>query len=123
MPQHRVAGSPDPSFKQPASPAGFSILEDRGGVILAIPCTISPQAPRFIHAAEACDFSAAKASSLAQYCLAWIAIIPAVDQATARRAKQPRLRLSRHRRGLPKSDKRDSDRPQSETHGLIEQQR
>lgn len=47
MRQHGITGFPDPTFKQPSSPAGYSILEDRGGVILAVPSTINPQSPSF----------------------------------------------------------------------------
>ena len=54
---HGVTGFPDPIFKPPSSPAGYSILEERGGVILAVPGTINPQSPVFQAAAKACQFS------------------------------------------------------------------
>ena len=57
MRQHGVSGFPDPTFTPPSSPVGYSIIEDRGGVILAIPSTINPQAPAFVQAAKACHFS------------------------------------------------------------------
>jgi len=57
MRQHGVTGFPDPTFTQPSSPAGYSILEDRGGVILAVPSTINPQSPVFMQAAKVCHFS------------------------------------------------------------------
>jgi hypothetical protein len=57
MRSHGVTGFPDPIFKPPSSPAGYSILEDRGGVILAVPSTINPQSPVFEAAAKACHFS------------------------------------------------------------------
>ncbi len=57
MRQHGVTGFPDPIFTTPSSPAGYSILEDRGGVVLAVPDTINPQSPVFVHAAKVCGFS------------------------------------------------------------------
>ena len=33
MRQHGVTGFPDPTFTPPSSPAGYSIIEDRGGVV------------------------------------------------------------------------------------------
>jgi hypothetical protein len=57
MRQHGVSGFPDPTSKMPSSPAGYAILEDRGGVILAVPSTINPQSPVFLKAAKACHFS------------------------------------------------------------------
>ena len=57
MRQHGVAGFPDPTLTPPSNPAGYSILEDRGGVILAVPSTIDPQSPAFMQAAKACNFS------------------------------------------------------------------
>lgn len=57
MRSHGVTGFPDPILKPPSSPAGYSILEDRGGVILAVPSTINPQSPVFEAAAKVCHFS------------------------------------------------------------------
>ena len=57
MRQHGVSGFPDPALKPPSSPAGYSILENRGGVIVAVPSTIDPSSPVFVLAAKACQFS------------------------------------------------------------------
>jgi hypothetical protein len=57
MRQHGVSEFPDPTLSPPSSPAGYSILEDRGGVILAVPSTINPESPTFKRAAAACGFS------------------------------------------------------------------
>jgi hypothetical protein len=57
MRQNGVTGFPDPIFTPPSSPAGYSIIEDRGGVILAVPSSIDPQSPAFQHAAKVCHFS------------------------------------------------------------------
>jgi hypothetical protein len=56
MRQHGVSGFPDPTLKPPSSPAGYSILEDRGGVVLAVPSTINPASPVFKQAGAACGF-------------------------------------------------------------------
>ncbi|MGO9898427.1 MAG: hypothetical protein ACLP0J_01765 [Solirubrobacteraceae bacterium] len=56
MRQHGVVGFPDPTLSMPSSPAGYSILEDRGGVVLAVPSTINPASPVFKQAATACGF-------------------------------------------------------------------
>ena len=57
MRHHGVTGFPDPTFTPPSSPAGYSIIEDRGGVVLAVPSTINPQSPVFMQAAKVCHFS------------------------------------------------------------------
>ncbi len=57
MRRHGVTGFPDPTLTPPSSPSGYSILEDRGGVILAVPSTIDPGSPGFARAAKACQFS------------------------------------------------------------------
>jgi hypothetical protein len=57
MRQHGVTGFPDPTFTPPSSPAGYSIIEDRGGVVLAVPSTINPRSPEFMQAAKVCHFS------------------------------------------------------------------
>jgi hypothetical protein len=57
MRSHGVTGFPDPTLTPPSSPAGYSILEDRGGVIIAVPSTIDPNSPAFAQAAKACQFS------------------------------------------------------------------
>lgn len=56
MRQHGVTNFPDPTLTPPASPAGYSQLLDRGGVILAIPNTIDAQSPGYQSAAKACHF-------------------------------------------------------------------
>jgi hypothetical protein len=56
MRQHGVSGFPDPTLNPPSSPAGYSALLDRGGVVLAIPDTINVQSPVFEQAATACGF-------------------------------------------------------------------
>jgi hypothetical protein len=57
MRRHGVSGFPDPTLTPPSSPAGYSELENRGGVILAIPDTINTQSPVFKQAAAACGFA------------------------------------------------------------------
>jgi hypothetical protein len=56
MRQHGVSGFPDPTLTPPSNPAGYSILEDRGGVVLAVPSTIDPASPLFKQAADTCGF-------------------------------------------------------------------
>ena len=56
MRRHGVSGFPDPILTPPASPAGYSLLENRGGVILAIPNTIDIASPVFKQAAATCRF-------------------------------------------------------------------
>ena len=56
MRQHGVAGFPDPTLLLPSNPAGYSILDDRGGVVLAVPSTINPASPVFEQAAATCGF-------------------------------------------------------------------
>ncbi|MGO9498340.1 MAG: hypothetical protein ACLQA5_16790 [Solirubrobacteraceae bacterium] len=56
MRRHGISGFPDPTLKAPSSPAGYSAIEDRGGVVLAIPSTINPQSPAFQKAGQACQF-------------------------------------------------------------------
>lgn len=57
MRAHGVTGFPDPTLTPPSSPAGYSILEDRGGVVIAIPDTVDVQSPAFKQAARTCGFS------------------------------------------------------------------
>ncbi len=54
--QHGVSGFPDPTRSPPSNPAGYSILEDHGGVVLAVPSTINPSSPVFEQAAATCGF-------------------------------------------------------------------
>jgi len=56
MRRHGVTGFPDPTTKAPSSPAGYSELENDGGVILAVPSTINPQSPVYQKAAQQCGF-------------------------------------------------------------------
>jgi hypothetical protein len=56
MRQHGVSGFPDPTLTPPSSPVGYSILEDRGGVVLAVPKTIDPGSPVFKQTAATCGF-------------------------------------------------------------------
>jgi hypothetical protein len=57
MRRHGVSGFPDPTLTRPSSPAGYSLLEDRGGVVLAVPDTINVSSPAFKQAGTACGFS------------------------------------------------------------------
>jgi hypothetical protein len=56
MRAHGVSGFPDPTLTPPASAAGYGLLENRGGVVLAIPDTINTEAPVFKQAGAACGF-------------------------------------------------------------------
>ena len=53
-----VSGFPDPTFAPPPrdQAAEHSLVLDIDGVVLALPSTINPQSPAFIHAAGACNF-------------------------------------------------------------------
>jgi hypothetical protein len=57
MRAHGVTGFPDPTHAPPSSPAGYTSIDDRGGVVLAIPNTINEQSPVFKQAAAACKFN------------------------------------------------------------------
>lgn len=57
MRAHGVTGFPDPTTAPPSNQAGYSILEDRGGIVLAVPNTINIESPVFKQAAAACKFS------------------------------------------------------------------
>jgi hypothetical protein len=56
MRQHGVRGFPDPTLGRPSAPAAKSLVVDLNGVVLAMPSTINPSAPAFVHAAETCHF-------------------------------------------------------------------
>jgi hypothetical protein len=56
MRRHGVTGFPDPTLTPPSSPAGYSIIDDQGGVVTAIPDSIDVQSPAFKQAASACGF-------------------------------------------------------------------
>ncbi|MGA9857592.1 MAG: hypothetical protein WBQ18_06990 [Solirubrobacteraceae bacterium] len=58
MRRHGVSGFPDPTLRPPANPnpADYSILENLGGVVLAVPSTIDTSSPVFRRAGAACGF-------------------------------------------------------------------
>lgn len=56
MRQHGITGFPDPTSSLPLSPSNYSLVTDRGGVVLAVPKTIDPSSPAFQQAATACKF-------------------------------------------------------------------
>jgi hypothetical protein len=56
MRRHGISGFPDPTLNPPSSPAGYSAVIDRGGVVVAIPQTINTGSPGFEQAAAACGF-------------------------------------------------------------------
>jgi hypothetical protein len=56
MRSHGISGFPDPTFTPPSSPAGYSEVMDRDGVVLAIPSTIDTASPAYKQAAAACHF-------------------------------------------------------------------
>jgi hypothetical protein len=56
MRRHGVTDFPDPTLTPPPSPAGYGLIEDRDGVVLAIPNSIDLQSPAFRQAAAACSF-------------------------------------------------------------------
>ena len=53
---HGVSGFPDPTASPPSDPAGYSQIQNRGGVVLAIPSTIDVESPVYQQAAAACQF-------------------------------------------------------------------
>jgi hypothetical protein len=55
MRRHGISGFPDPTTTPPSSPAGYSSIEDDGGIVLAIPDTINESSPAFKQAAAACQ--------------------------------------------------------------------
>jgi hypothetical protein len=56
MRRHGVTDFPDPTLTPPSSPAGYSIVSDHNGVVLAVPSAINPASPVFKHASAACGF-------------------------------------------------------------------
>jgi hypothetical protein len=56
MRAHGVTAFPDPTLTPPSSPAGYSEVIDRGGVVVAVPNTIDPRSPVYQHAAAVCGF-------------------------------------------------------------------
>jgi hypothetical protein len=56
MRRHGISGFPDPTLSVPSDPSGYSAVLDRGGVVIAIPDTISTRSPAFNQAAVACGF-------------------------------------------------------------------
>jgi hypothetical protein len=57
MRAHGITAFPDPTHTPPSSPAGYTSIDDRGGVVLAIPDTIDEQSPAFEQASRACKFN------------------------------------------------------------------
>ena len=57
MRRHGITDFPDPTTTPPSSPAGYSSIEDDGGLVLAIPDAINEDSPAFKQAAAACQFS------------------------------------------------------------------
>jgi hypothetical protein len=56
MRRHGISDFPDPTTTTPPSPNGFSIIEDEGGAVLAVPSSVDVAAPAFKAAAAACRF-------------------------------------------------------------------
>jgi hypothetical protein len=60
MRKHGVTGFPDPTVSTDGlpdfNPARYGTVEDRDGVIIAIPKSINEQAPTFVAAAKICNF-------------------------------------------------------------------
>jgi len=60
MRAHGVTGFPDPTVHTGGppnvNPAQYSAVEDRGGVIIAIPKSIDTNSPVFKHASQTCNF-------------------------------------------------------------------
>jgi hypothetical protein len=56
MRDHGVTGFPDPATKMPANRQDYGELENRGGIIIAIPKSIDAQSPAFTQAGRACGF-------------------------------------------------------------------
>jgi hypothetical protein len=54
MRRRGIPGFPDPTSALPSNPAAYSLVDDRGGVVLAIPARINPQSAAFRHALTAC---------------------------------------------------------------------
>jgi len=48
---------PRSTTSPPSSLAGYSSIENDGGIVLAIPDTINEDSPAFKHAAAACQFN------------------------------------------------------------------
>jgi len=56
MRAHGLTNFPDPTTTPPALGSGPGLVLGRGGVFLALPPGITPQAPNFQQAAAACGF-------------------------------------------------------------------
>jgi signal transduction histidine kinase len=65
MRQHGVSGFPDPTTTVPSNLAGFGVVSDRDGAILAIPSAVE-QSPQFTQAATACGYMADNSAQYAQ---------------------------------------------------------
>ena len=57
MRRQGISGFPDPTTSPPSSLAGYSSIENDGGIVLAMPDTINEDSPAFKHAAAACQFN------------------------------------------------------------------
>lgn len=57
MRAHGVTDFPDPTVgRPPSNPAGYGIVEDAAGVVIAVPSSINPSSPAFKQAGKACNF-------------------------------------------------------------------
>jgi hypothetical protein len=56
MRQHGVTGFADPTLTPPSRSAGYSLVEDLNGVVLAVPSTVNLSSPDFVQAAKTCHF-------------------------------------------------------------------
>ena len=70
MRAHGVTGFPDPTESSGGppnlNPANYSLVEDRGGAILAVPRSIDVNSPVFQHASAACGFGGGPGSGHAK---------------------------------------------------------
>jgi hypothetical protein len=70
MRAHGVTGFPDPTESSGGppnlNPADYSLVEDRGGVVLAVPKSIDPNSPVFQRASAACGFGGGPGSGHAK---------------------------------------------------------
>jgi hypothetical protein len=60
MRAHGVTGFPDPTTTPPSRISGYSQVIGRGGVFIAVPDTINPASPTYLHAAAGCRFGPSK---------------------------------------------------------------
>ena len=57
MRAHGVSNFPDPTTVRPTSVAGYAIVEDDAGVVLAVPSSVGVSTSLFTRAAKACRFN------------------------------------------------------------------